>query len=1208
MKSVKSLWAAATVAMIAAVLAIVPSGPAGANSHITPIYEIQGEGHLSPDAGTTVTTNGVVTAIGFRSFYVQDPIGDGNDATSDALFVFDSRSSTSDLIAIGTCVELNDRIDERISGGASTGNLSLTQMAFPRITLIDCASTFPGYAFPEPVVIGESGRTPPNEIVISASELPVNLQTSPGTFNPEVDGIDFYESLENMLVTVEDPQATSATRQFGTFSAEFFAVPNHGDDDIVSPEDAINDRGGIMLQPDPNGTGDLNPERVQIQLLGSPLYAGTMFPPPAVQVGDRLADVTGVVGYSFGNYEVNAMTEIVVKRSKLTPESSKLEGSKDKITVASYNVLNLSPDSSDDAQRAALADQVVNALNSPDVIAVQEIQDNNGVPRASAENPDPTNDGVTAADQTLQALVDAIAAAGGPRYDFFDVAPVEGTGGGIPGGNIRNAFLFNRARVGLVDFVSLTPDVLAANAVTNTAAFTGTRNPLAATFEFNTHEFTVINNHLTSRFGSTPIFGGPQPFVQAGESGGAGREDQAGALNEYVDSLLAADANAAIMVVGDMNTFEWTNDLAEILPGTGDQRVLTNLVPTADRDDDHDDDEGDDHHDESGGLPDDAEYSFIFDGNSQELDQFFVTDNLEDDAKFDVVHVNVDFPRRFVDTTASDHEPMLARFEMEQPSNLTKLQLLAFNDYHGHLESGTPGNAGGVPAGGSEYLSSMLTRLREGQAASLTVAAGDLIGGSPSFSGLFHDEPSVESLNAMNLNISGVGNHEFDEGVTELLRMQNGGCHPVDGCYFPGSPYAGADFQWLSANVVDAAGDTPLPPYSIETVDGVKVGFIGMTLEGTSALVAAAGIQGYTFLDEAETANRLVPILQAQGVETIIVLLHEGGVPNPVEIDGCQGIAGPIVAINAALSPAIDALVTGHTHQPYDCVLDDPNGVGRTVTSAFSYGRVVSEINLVLDKDTGDVRRDLTRSRNHLVAQSALSPDPAISAVIAKWQPLAAAAGDTPIGTISADITRGGSPTGSDRGVESAAGNLVADAQLWSTTAAGAQIAFMNPGGVRSDLTFAALGAEGDGVVTFGEAFTFQPFGNSLQTMPMTGAQIVSVLEEQCQPAGSSRPILHLGVSAGFTYDLATTVVAGTCVTVSITNVQLNGVALDPAATYMVTVNSFLADGGDHFFTLATIDPALRVDGGNDLEALVNYLGTFSPVAPPATDRVNELP
>lgn len=537
------------------------------------------------------------------------------------------------------------------------------------------------------------------------------------------------------------------------------------------------------------------------------------------------------------------------------------------------------------------------------------------------------------------------------------------------------------------------------------------------------------------------------------------------------------------------------------------------------------------------------------------------------------------------------------------------VQLLAFNDYHGHLEADTPGDIGDQPAGGSEYLSTKLSELREGNRYSVTVAAGDLIGGSPFFSGLFHDEPSVESLNEIGLDISSVGNHEFDEGVDELLRMQNGGCHPVDGCYFADEPYAGADFQWLSANVIEkATGRPPLPPYAIESFKGVKVGFIGMTLEGTPTLVAQSGIQGYEFLDEAETANRIVPYLKRQGVEAIVVLLHEGGIQDGGGIDTCEGISGPIVAINAALDPEIDALITGHTHQPYNCLLPDAHGRDRIVTSAFSFGRVVSEIDLKISRITRDVIRSRSSATNHAVIQSELAPDPALTAVLDKWRPISEEVGNRPIGEITADIVRGGDPTGSDRGVESDAGNLVADAQLWATEINGAEVAFMNPGGVRSDLTYASSSAgEGDGVVTYGEAFTFQPFGNLLSTMPMTGAQIVAVLEQQCQPAGSSRPILLLGVSEGFTYDLSTTVTGGDCTDVAVDNVVLDGAALDPGATYQVTVNNFLADGGDNFTVFAEVDPSLRVGAGIDLDALNDYIGTQGPIDPPGTDRVNEL-
>ena len=538
---------------------------------------------------------------------------------------------------------------------------------------------------------------------------------------------------------------------------------------------------------------------------------------------------------------------------------------------------------------------------------------------------------------------------------------------------------------------------------------------------------------------------------------------------------------------------------------------------------------------------------------------------------------------------------------------LVDLQLLAFNDYHGHVEATSAGNLGGEPAGGGQYLAAKLNELRAGEEHSLTVAAGDLIGGSPFFSGLFHDEPSVESLNAMELDVSGVGNHEFDEGVTELLRMQNGGCHPVDGCYFPDEPFAGADFQWLAANVQNDAGETPLPSYWIEQVEGIKVGFIGMTLDTTPTLVSSEGIEGWNFLDEVETANALVPVLRAQGVRAMVVLLHEGGIPDPIEIDGCSGITGPIVEIAANLDPQIDAIVTGHTHLPYNCVIDDPAGNGRFVTSAFSFGRVVTEMDLVLDKRTRDVRRDLSSATNHAVIQSELTPDPAVTGVVDKWAPLADQIGNVVVGSITADITRGGDPTGSDRGVESAAGNLVADAQLWATSAAEADVAFMNPGGVRSDLTYAPSGDEAPGEVTFGEAQTFQPFNNTLVTFPMTGRQILEVLAEQCQPPGG-RPVLHLGVSEGFTYDLDITIADGDCVAISISNVMLDGVPLDSTATYNVTANSFLATGeGDNFTTFGQVADSDKIDGGSDLLALVNYLGTFAPVEPPSTDRVNEL-
>ena len=566
--------------------------------------------------------------------------------------------------------------------------------------------------------------------------------------------------------------------------------------------------------------------------------------------------------------------------------------------------------------------------------------------------------------------------------------------------------------------------------------------------------------------------------------------------------------------------------------------------------------------------------------------------------------------------------PAAAAKKQDPPGRLVQVQLLAFNDYHGHLAPDTPGPVGTTPAGGAEFLATHLANLRAGNKHSLTVAAGDLIGGSPFLSGLFRDEPSVESLNALGLDVSSVGNHEFDDGVTELLRMQNGGCHPGDGCYFADQPYAGADFQWLAANVVNSTtGETVLPPYWVREFEDQKIGFIGMTLEDTPTLVAQAGIQGYDFLDEVTTANALVPILKAQGVEAIVVLLHEGGTPSSTtDINGCAGISGPIVGIQAGLDPEIDAMVTGHTHLPYNCVMTDPAGQPRRVTSAFSFGRVISEINLVIDKRTHDVRREMVTATNHLVTQT-VAKDPAQTAVLAKWGPLAAVLGNEPVGEITGTIARGGGAA-DNRAIESNLGNMVADAQLWATQINGAQIALMNPGGLRNDLLFPSSPVgEGDGVVTYGEAFNVQPFGNLLTTIPMTGAQIKGVLEEQCQPVGVSRPFLHMGVSAGVTYELTKTLemvlnprtpdptdLILACTSITVSNVELNGAPIEDGTTYSVTANNFLIDGGDNFVTFREIPASERVGAGIDLDALIAYLGAEGPISPPGTDRVTELP
>ncbi len=574
------------------------------------------------------------------------------------------------------------------------------------------------------------------------------------------------------------------------------------------------------------------------------------------------------------------------------------------------------------------------------------------------------------------------------------------------------------------------------------------------------------------------------------------------------------------------------------------------------------------------------------------------------------------------------------------PPATVDLQILSFNDYHGHLSpptgndgllttaAGTPPTT--VPAGGVEYLTTHLKALREGHANTLTVAAGDLIGGSPFLSGLFKDEPSIETLDTLGLDISGVGNHEFDEGVPELLRIQYGGCHPVEGCYDTDG-YQGADFDYLAANVTykkgaaitppssafrygnwwrgSSTGRTVLPATAVKRVGGIKVGFIGMTLESTPTLVAQAGIRTVDFRDEVVTANAAARDLRREGVKAIVVLLHEGGLPPAgsafdyaCNAGSVASLSGPIVQIAEDLAPSIDLIVTGHTHQPYTCNIPDPAGNARWVTSAASYGRVITETELTLNRRTQDVVRPSVTTVNHAVTRT-VAPDPAQTATIAKWNTLSAPIASRIVGSVTAPITR--SVT---RDAESSLADLIADAQLAATDGAGdgaAVMAFMNPGGVRADLTFAPSPAgEAPGAVTYGEAFTVQPFGNLLVSMTLTGAQIDTLLEQQWSTSPSRAAFLHLGISNGLAFAWSRAAAVGQKIDPA--SITLNGTPIDPAASYRVTVNSFLADGGDGFTVLT--QGTNRIGGGGDLDAFIAYLTANAPVTGPVPNRATPIP
>ncbi len=610
------------------------------------------------------------------------------------------------------------------------------------------------------------------------------------------------------------------------------------------------------------------------------------------------------------------------------------------------------------------------------------------------------------------------------------------------------------------------------------------------------------------------------------------------------------------------------------------------------------------------------------------------------------------------------------------------VKLIGFNDYHGTLQSpGTFGvntltpAASRPPVGGAEYLAAYVARLKAQNPYNVVVGAGDFIGASPLISALFFDEPAIETLNKIGLDFNAVGNHEFDKGSDELKRLQNGGCKTVNGVQEPnsckglgsGSPgtFDGAKFKWLSANVFETAtGRTLLPPYGVKSFDGTKVAFIGMTLKGTPGIVTPSGVAGLEFRDEADTVNALVPRLRAQGVEAIVVLLHQGGFqssPNVGDINGCDGnltnadgSESEVGKIVQRLDNAVDLVISGHTHSAYNCSANTvdvknvngaavstprPTGLanktGRLipVTSASAFGRLLTDIDLTIDRKTRDVvavaATNRLVDRNDAGINQAIATDPTVRNIVLGYNGLVSPLAGAVVGTITRALPNTANPAG-----EMPAGSLIADAQLQATqpaTLGGAVAAFMNPGGVRSP-GFVSSASAYPYNVTYGDAFTVQPFGNSLVTMTLTAQQVKNLLEQQFVGCLGQTTQRILQVSNGLTYSwssgaapcskivdvtLTPTDVAVTppAITAAPETLVAGGVVQNPGKTYRVTVNNFLATGGDGFTVL--LGGVNMLGGAQDIDALIAYLSggykaplpAYDPAVPAlAIPRISVLP
>jgi 5'-nucleotidase len=521
------------------------------------------------------------------------------------------------------------------------------------------------------------------------------------------------------------------------------------------------------------------------------------------------------------------------------------------------------------------------------------------------------------------------------------------------------------------------------------------------------------------------------------------------------------------------------------------------------------------------------------------------------------------------------------------------VQLLAINDFHGALEppSGDIGRIRDIDAGGIEYLATHLARLRATNPNTVTVSAGDNIGGTPLLSSVVHDEATVEALTLAGLELSALGNHELDEGWWELYRIQRGGCHPEDGCQ-DGTPYAGAAFTYLAANVtLDPRAADPgvlaraglrgreprplLPPSAIREIDGVRVGFIGLILQEAPRVVLPASIRGLTFLPEAEAANQAAQALRAEGVRAIVVLMHQGGARPGDDINGCDGLSQDLVERVRQLAPDIDVVVSGHSHEAYTCTIG-----GILVTSAAANGRLVTDIDLQIRRSDGEV---VAKSARNVMVTRDVAKDPAQSALIARYRPIAEQVGARVVGTITESLARADTGAG-----ESTLGRVLADVYLKAgqTTGGGAELAIMNPGGIRADLV--ASRSLRPSPVTYADLFAVLPFSNEVIVKSVSGEAVLEALEQQF---GAERTRV-MQVSEGFTYAYDPTRPRGQRVDRS--SVRLNGAPFDSSRRYRLVTNSFLWAGGDGLVALRSgTDP---VTVGIDVDVVADYFSHHSPI------------
>ena len=1084
------------------------------------IHHIQGAGHQSPMIGSVVNNvEGIVTyqyeIRGAHYFHLQAPEEnyDGDPKTSEAIIVYTGREVEG--IEVGDLVEVTGTVGEyHIDGydGKEETDLSVTQ--------INARDDRGGK-----INVLENDVNLPAPIQITSSTIPNEISGESGfdVFEPENYSIDYWESIEGMRVEVAPSTAV--------------APQEHGDLVVVTNEyesDELTNNGGVLLT-------EKGPNAQSIQFKLQPNTEARNF---AVKTGDQFTDsIPGVVNYGFGNYKVYAdleYVESVFEEGITEPKGTFIAKEEDKLTVASYNVENFSANTSytSNEKAANIARAFVEDMNSPDIIGIVEVMANDATSSTSPE-----------ADKSFERLISAIEAAGGPTYDYVNIDPEFNKDGGAPGGNIRVGYLYNPERVSLLEAdhggsldavgyengsLTLNPGRVAPD------LFVNTRKPLAAQFEFQGESVVLINNHLNSKTGDDPSYGQNQPPVLRSEKQ---RHELAQVVNDFVTNILEDNPEENIVVLGDMNDFQFSPTL-DILAGD-ELTNLINLVPAQER------------------------YTYVYQGNSQVLDHILVSNNLVDTAEIDLIHVNADFTD--MHGRASDHDPVLAQLDLgltedptvpEDPEDFD-LSLMHMNDTHGRAEN-------------YPKLLTEIKKYREKHANSLLFHAGDVFSGTLYFN-KFQGQADLALMNLMDIDAMIFGNHEFDLGSS--VDQHKALADFVKGANFPflGTNLDFSEDPLLSpltkneAAVENAVGGTIYESIVLD-VDGEEVGVFGLTTEDTENISSPMSVN---FKNYQEAAQQAVAEFNKAGINKVIALTHLG-------FDSSEDVGNDLLL--AKNTEGIDIIVGGHSHTQLDePVLIDEGSAPTVIVQAGEYGAHLGTLEVSFDQDG-----EITDYFGELISVKDSALDPEAEEILEEYKTQVEELSKQEIGAVAKkdllNPRHGDGDKVSVRANETELGNLITDAMLAKTKELYPEtvIAFQNGGGIRAPID--------EGPITVGEVIEVLPFGNNPVVVNLTGQEIKDILEHSVREAPAEHGgFLHVS-GMKFYYDSSKE--SGERIVKMFLEDEEDLIEIDLNKEYLVTTNAFTAKGGDGFetFAQAYADGRVQDTGAIDWEQLRDYM------------------